>query len=604
MKLPLPRRLRKRAEHITRALRTRLTPARARLLYHDSYRPPRTALTDHRRAEKILRYLLDTGCITSRHLLTPKPATIAQLLGTHPLPYLESLLEDAHLDRVFGRVADTLDGNAMLEAQRWMVGGTLMAARRAVATGHTHINLGGGLHHAARTQGSGFCLFNDVAVAIAALRAEGWEHTILVLDLDLHHGEGTRAVFASDPTVWTVSLHAVARDDSPAVASIDRALGLAISDPAYLSALDEILEQAMEAARPALIFYVAGVDVAMDDRLGSWRLSSDAILERDQRVVRAAGGRPLVWTLAGGYGEEAWRHSARSLAWFFAEHDAPIDSLPQRQLSAFREIASALGSRDLGADATARAEDPWLSLSQDDLFGALRGDKAPQRLLGFYTAYGVELALERYGVTEHIQRQGIPRIAVELELEHEMGHRLQVVSADYRRDVLIELILAESLELEPYTLLAVEWMLLQNPRAFPEQPLLPGQDHPGLGCMHAIVGMLAMSCERLGFDGLLFRPAHYHIAALARGFTHFVDPEMEALFATMQSALEGLDLRQASEVIDAGSLQNGDGVSVTWPAARIVMPVSEALTAHFRDETYTQAVEDAAGQLSEIVIQP
>ena len=565
------------------------------LVYHEAYRWKKTGLIDPLRAEKILQYLVKQGLLTSRHIVAPKRASIAQLQSVHSAEYLEHLNDPDTLIRVFGGHVGAADVHDVIEQQRWMVGGTLAAARTVLAlpAGRSQrlaVNLGGGMHHATREKGGGFCLFHDIAIALMQLRREGFAGRVLVVDLDLHQGDGTRSIFADDPDVITCSLHGVDWDEGVIEGDINVPLGQGVSDGAYLEAIDRTLPEAFERARPDLVFYVGGVDVAEDDRLGNWRISAEGVLARDLRLLALLEETPMVWTLAGGYGEEAWRYTARTLSHLMGGDGSAVPSSRDLELLHFREIARRLGKKVLTQD-----PDDTFEVTMADLMGDLV-DHGPTKLLNFYSSYGVELALERYGVLAKLRAQGFRDIELKLHLDYPTGQMVRVHSADERRDVLIELVLRERLDLESLRLLSVEWLLLQNPRrASAHRRLLPGQTYPGLGCLEEVVMMLIMACERLGFDGLLFHPAHYHMASLVRGFGVFVTPKDEALFAAVTAALEGCDLLTASALVGDGRLRDATNQAVfQWPAAKVVCPLSEAAKARFLGPAHARSVEEEA----------
>ena len=181
------------------------------------------------------------------------------------------------------------------------------------------MSLGGGQHHAEPDRGMGFCVYNDVAVAIARLRARGWNLPVLVVDLDLHDGNGTRAAFANDSTVHTFSIHNATWNENPAVAATVLPLGPGVGDDQLLATLARELPPVVRGHQPALVVYVAGTDPAADDRLGDWRLTARGMLERDQRVIdtirRDAPGAAIAVVLGGGYGGGTWRYTARFVSW-------------------------------------------------------------------------------------------------------------------------------------------------------------------------------------------------------------------------------------------------------------------------------------------------
>jgi acetoin utilization deacetylase AcuC-like enzyme len=184
--------------------------------------------------------------------------------------------------------------------------GTLEAARDALETG-LGINLAGGTHHAYSDHGEGFCVFNDVAIAIRVLQREGRLGRAAVVDLDVHQGNGTAHIFADDPDVFTFSMHGARnypfRKERSA---LDVELDDGCEDTAYLAALDEHLGPVLDAARPELVFYLGGADPYVHDRFGRLDLTVSGLLERDVRAFDAFRGRglPAVVTLAGGYARQ------------------------------------------------------------------------------------------------------------------------------------------------------------------------------------------------------------------------------------------------------------------------------------------------------------
>lgn len=184
-------------------------------------------------------------------------------------------------------------------------GGTLSATRDALETG-LGFNLAGGTHHAYADRAEGYCIFNDVAVAIANLRAEGWQGRALVVDLDAHQGNGTAVLFKHDPSVFTLSVHAernypLKKEQS----DLDVGLSDGIGDADYLVALEEALETAF-ASKPDLVFFNAGVDVMQNDRFGRLGLSLEGLAKRDARVFERVKqiNQPLVVVMGGGYNRD------------------------------------------------------------------------------------------------------------------------------------------------------------------------------------------------------------------------------------------------------------------------------------------------------------
>jgi len=196
----------------------------------------------------------------------------------------------------------------MVERSRRSVGATVAAARAALVEG-VAANLAGGTHHASASRGSGYCVFNDVAVASRVLQAEA-PLRIVVVDLDVHQGDGTAAIFAGDPTVFTISLHGARNFPFRKAASdLDIALPDGCGDAEYLAALDRALDVlgAAHGERPfGLAFYLAGADPHEGDRLGRLKVSADGLLARDRRVLDRLGELriPVALAMAGGYGHD------------------------------------------------------------------------------------------------------------------------------------------------------------------------------------------------------------------------------------------------------------------------------------------------------------
>ncbi len=245
--------------------------------------------------------LLARGIAGREQFVPAAPASWDDLALVHTPRWLDrlrrfdlTLQEIARLE--LPATADTVEGF------RLMCGGTVAAARLALDAGLA-VTLGGGLHHAFPDHGEGFCMFNDVAVAIRVLQREGRIRRAAVVDLDVHHGNGTAAIFAGDADVFTLSVHQW--NNYPAekpASSLDVHLRDGTGDAEYLERVREALPPVV-AHRPDLAVYLAGADPYHDDQLGGLSLSKAALRVRDRAVLGAlrAAGIPVVVTLAGGY---------------------------------------------------------------------------------------------------------------------------------------------------------------------------------------------------------------------------------------------------------------------------------------------------------------
>lgn len=257
--------------------------------------------------------LLTEGVVSEAHLVEAEPVGDEVIGGIHTLRYLRKLrregLSPGELTRLELPFSEDLH-----RAMRFCCGGTLMACRRALESpagspGRPGIavHLGGGHHHGFPDHGEGFCLLNDVAVAAAELLRTRLVERVAVVDLDVHHGNGTAVALAGLEGAFTFSMHqhdTYPRDKPPS----DRDVGLedGVGDGRYLEALAEHLPQVMEAARPDLVIYVAGADPYRDDRLGALELTLDGLRARDRMVFEAARevGAAVAVVLAGGYARE------------------------------------------------------------------------------------------------------------------------------------------------------------------------------------------------------------------------------------------------------------------------------------------------------------
>ncbi len=577
-------------------------------VYHVSYaRTVSGVPIDPARADEILAFLLEQRLIRERDVSRPIPASLENLLRVHTPAYLESLSDPATLTGIFGLPVRPEEVQDIIDLQRLSVGGTIQATRLALrGGGRIAVNLKGGLHHAAPARGAGFCVFNDVAVAIQRLRARGFADPVLVIDLDLHDGNGTRAAFASDPTVHTLSIHNRAWDDVPAVAATSLALGEGVSDAAYLAALRDALPPVLRARQPGLVVYVAGCDPAADDQLGDWRITPSGMLERDRFVVEQVRGpddrrrTPLVIVPGGGYGPNAWRYSARFFAWLLSGRVIEPPDDMERALTRFRPIAAQFAERAFAYhDGTAAGAETEWSLTETDVTALAHGAAGEPRVLEHYSRHPLELLLERLGFLKRLRDLGFRHPMLDVEFGHALGETIRVYGDAERRELLVELRLNRNRRVIPgMDVLYVEWLLLQNPRAKFSGRLapLPGQEHPGLGMLGQVAAWLQVMSESLGLDGVVFVPAHYYTAALGQHRLRFLEPEDQARFEGLREAVSGLNLADADRAIEAGRVvTEPTGEPVRWRPAPMVLAVSDRLKALVQGPSYAGLLERARG---------
>jgi acetoin utilization deacetylase AcuC-like enzyme len=260
--------------------------------------------------QRVHARLIETGVIRPADLVEPQPASWDDLALVHTAEYLERM----HNGAMSPEDVQQLElpwSREMVEGFRLMTGGTIQAALiacRLEVGSQTSSNfrvaahIGGGLHHAFPSHGEGFCPFNDVAVAVRVLQSGGVER-VAIVDLDVHHGNGTAFIFESDPRVFTFSMHQ--QHNYPMWkprGSLDVGLPDGAHDATFLGELERALPTVV-AHRPQCVFYLAGADPYEDDQLGGLRLTKDGLRARDRVVIDAVrrAGVPLVIALAGGY---------------------------------------------------------------------------------------------------------------------------------------------------------------------------------------------------------------------------------------------------------------------------------------------------------------
>jgi acetoin utilization deacetylase AcuC-like enzyme len=278
-----------------------------RLFYTDVFVLPLPA--GHRfpmeKYARLRQRLLSSGDFNEGDFHLPSAASDVELSRAHDLEYIRQVATGSLPERMQKAIGFPWS-EGMVERSRRSAGATLAACRAALADGIA-ANLAGGTHHAFRDRGEGFCVFNDAAVAARAMQAEGRAERILIVDCDVHQGNGTASILRGDDSVFTFSIHGArnfpfTKENS----DLDIELPDGCSDEAYLLQLDHGLATAFDLARPQLVIYLAGADPYADDRLGRLALSMDGLAERDRRVFARCrqAGIPAAVAMAGGYARQ------------------------------------------------------------------------------------------------------------------------------------------------------------------------------------------------------------------------------------------------------------------------------------------------------------
>ena len=232
----------------------------------------------------------------------PHAATDEELLRVHDRGYVGRVFSGT-LTRDEQRRIGFPWSEPLVERSLRSTGAAIDAAAAAVEDGIA-ASLAGGTHHAGTSWGEGFCVFNDTAVAAREMQARGAARQVLILDCDVHQGNGTAEIFAADPTVFTMSIHGARNFPlRKHPSSLDVPLDDGTDDDAYLAALAPAVAESFDRGRPDLVFYIAGADPYEHDRLGRLRLTKQGLFDRDRLVLDAAraAGVPLAIVLGGGY---------------------------------------------------------------------------------------------------------------------------------------------------------------------------------------------------------------------------------------------------------------------------------------------------------------
>jgi acetoin utilization deacetylase AcuC-like enzyme len=242
------------------------------------------------------------GLCEPGEMRAPRPVTDGEILQAHTEAYLRRVTGGTLTQREMRRIGFPWS-ERMVERSRRASGGTLGACLAALEDGFA-ANLAGGTHHAFADRGEGYCVLNDSAIAARSVQAEGLVERIVVLDTDVHQGNGTAAILRGDPSVFTFSIHGAKnfpfrKEES----DLDVALPDGADDGEFLEALETCLEKALEISRAELAIYLAGADPYDGDRLGRLSVSKEALAERDRLVLESCRERgiPVAVTMAGGY---------------------------------------------------------------------------------------------------------------------------------------------------------------------------------------------------------------------------------------------------------------------------------------------------------------
>lgn len=252
----------------------------------------------------IREMLLAEGVCQADDFLVPVPATREQLFRVHTGSYLDDLENLRMTDRTM--FSELPLQPEIVQGYYLAAGGTILACRAATAvTPQISCHIGGGFHHAFANRAEGFCYINDIAVAVRAAQHERIATKFVIIDLDLHQGNGTAHIFSGDPDVFTVSIHQENNYPHKQQSDIDVGLNDYAEDDEYLSHLQDIVPGVLDSQKPDMVIFVAGADPYQDDQLGRLKLTMHGLADRDTLVLRETVQRdiPIVTVTAGGYAQ-------------------------------------------------------------------------------------------------------------------------------------------------------------------------------------------------------------------------------------------------------------------------------------------------------------
>ena len=538
--------------------------------YDPAYRLPFTGIEfsglDPRRADFAAWWLRESKAVAPSWWRSPRRASYAELSRVHDPALLESMSRPETLAAVFGVDPSDVPVDEVMRTVRLATGATIQAAGEALRRVKPQLNLLGGFHHAGPSSAGGNCPVNDIAAAIASVRADGFEGKVAVLDLDAHPPDGVAACLASDPDHWIGSISGSDWGPLPGVDEV--LLPEGTGNARYLDELRALLGRM---PRAGLVFVIAGGDVLRGDRLGKLDLTLGGTRLRDVAVAAHLEGVPSVWLPGGAYSRNAWKVLAGV---GLALSTGSLDPIPEDYDPIGKRFAGI--AAQLSKQALSGSGEPTGELTDDDVAESLGMRPTRQRLLlGFYTEAGIEFALQRFGILDQLRRLGYDHFRVEFGRQFP-GELIRVHGeSDGTEQVLMELVL-ERKRVAGHPVLYVHWLSLRHPRAQFSllRPRLPGQEVPGLGLARETGELLALMALRLQLTGVVYRPAHFHTAFAGRHHFSFVDAARQGRFEALIRDLGDMPLLEATRAIDEGRVFL-DGKPYSWEPDEMVLWLRE-----------------------------
>jgi acetoin utilization deacetylase AcuC-like enzyme len=258
--------------------------------------------------KRIRDKLVSEKLIKTKNILYPKPCSYADIKTVHSPLYIKKIQDPLYVNSALKIAINSMWDNTVLEYYKAVCGGTILAAKQALKLNKPVFNLGGGFHHAQPDKAEGFCLLNDVAIAIKILLSKKYIKNPLIIDLDYHQGNGNTIIFKDNPNVYTFSIHADHWISLESKSNMDVLIPSEITDTDYLDIVKDRIETVFLTFTPDIIFFIAGSDPYIGDDLADMQISREVMLKRNMYVLKKTLSRdiPIVILPGGGYGEKSW----------------------------------------------------------------------------------------------------------------------------------------------------------------------------------------------------------------------------------------------------------------------------------------------------------
>ena len=579
-----------------------------KIWYHPLYLPELYSHSEIRNVsikyKTIISFLFKNKMINPANIIGPRRVSFDKLGLFHTQSYLESTTQSDFDFCSLGLDLTLGEGESLREAQRRVVSGTVEGLYElAFKNLNIAINISGGLHHAEPAKASGFCLYNDVGVAIKYLQKKKYLGKILIIDLDFHQGNGNLEGLKDENNIFQFSLTGITWRNSflyPNVKEI--VLPEGVTDKVYLETLRGHLFQYVAHVKPDLICYICGNDVLQNDPYGTFNLTLDGLFERDKIVFDLAQNNhiPLQIVLGGGYSPNAWIGNCQFLTYILDEKKLnhliysteDVDQFYTHYLKKWQPEYSS-NKNDL-------------MFEQNDIFPESNVSQHVQKLFNYYTRGHIEFQMNKLGIYHKLRQKGHHDLWIELFDRPGNQNMIRLKSQVNKKIYTLIESVVEIINYkipkpdEKLRLLNVEWLLAQNPLEpfTPQRPQLPGQDHPGLGIADEILSIFIEACNRFKLDGVIHCPSHYHVAVKAMKHFHYPDPQDDAIFAAIKSTLDKYSLKDASLIMANGLLIDTNQQVISINHKKLIYPVSKKLEEYFNNDYYQNAFKNKFAEIN------